>query len=96
LSAVLRTEEPRGWSERSSALGTRIHDALGTRALDIEHNGNASGPGLAAEPIVDVLVLALVLVSDVEDESPSAPALQAAGFLQRLREPGHRQGSKGR
>ena len=48
---------------------------FGTRALGIEHIGSTAVPGLAAKPIVDVLVT----VADVEDESAYAPALVAAG-----------------
>ena len=82
---VIREYDP-GWPERYSAVRARVRDALGTRALGIEHIGSTAVPGLAAKPIVDVLVT----VADVEDESAYAPALVAAGFPQRVREPGHR------
>jgi len=42
-------------------------------------------PGLAAKPILDMLVT----VSDVEDDALLEP-LQAAGYELRVREPGHR------
>jgi GrpB-like predicted nucleotidyltransferase (UPF0157 family) len=82
---VIREYDP-GWPERFSAVRSRVRDALGTRALGIEHIGSTAVPGLAAKPIVDVLVT----VADVEDEAAYAPALVAAGFPQRVREPGHR------
>jgi GrpB-like predicted nucleotidyltransferase (UPF0157 family) len=85
-AAIVIRDYDRGWPARFSALRTRIQDALGTRALGIEHIGSTSVPGLAAKPIVDVLVT----VTDVEDESAYAPALLAAAFPQRVREPGHR------
>ena len=60
----------------------RIRAALGHRALRIEHTGSTSVPGLAAKPIIDVLLV----VSDSGDEGAYAPALQAAGYVLRIRE----------
>jgi GrpB-like predicted nucleotidyltransferase (UPF0157 family) len=54
--------------------------------MRIEHIGSTAVPGLAAKPIIDVLVT----VADVEDEPRYLPALQRAGYLLRVREPGHR------
>jgi GrpB-like predicted nucleotidyltransferase (UPF0157 family) len=59
---------------------------LGASALRVEHIGSTSVPGLAAKPIVDVLVT----VQDVEDEAAFVPALEREGFVLRVREPGHR------
>ncbi|MCZ2821303.1 GrpB family protein [Modestobacter sp. VKM Ac-2977] len=85
VTIVVREYE-RGWPARFSVVRTRIRDALGARGLSIEHIGSTAVPELAAKPVVDVLVT----VADVEDESAYAPALEAAGFPQRVREPGHR------
>jgi len=74
------------WPVHFRAVRTRIRSALGARALAVEHIGSTSVPGLAAKPIVDVLVT----IADVQDELAYAPALEAAGFPQRVREPGHR------
>ncbi len=54
--------------------------------LHIEHISSTAVPGLAAKPIVDVLLTVL----DVEEEAAHAPALETAGFVLRVREPGHR------
>ena len=43
-------------------------------------------PGLAAEPIVDIVVG----IDDPDDESAFVPDLEAAGYELRVREPGHR------
>jgi hypothetical protein len=43
-------------------------------------------PGLAAKPIVDVLVA----VDDADDEPGFGPALERTGYELRVREPGHR------
>jgi GrpB-like predicted nucleotidyltransferase (UPF0157 family) len=61
----------------------RIRAALGGRAVQVEHVGSTSVPGLAAESIVDVLLA----VPDSSDEQACVPALQAAGYVLRAREP---------
>jgi GrpB-like predicted nucleotidyltransferase (UPF0157 family)/GNAT superfamily N-acetyltransferase len=74
------------WPERFDAERERIAQALGAVALRIEHVGSTAVPGLAAKPIIDVLVT----VSDVDDELSYGPALERAGFELRVREPEHR------
>jgi GrpB-like predicted nucleotidyltransferase (UPF0157 family) len=59
---------------------------LGEDALSVEHIGSTSVPGLAAKPIIDVLLT----VADVDHEAAYVPALESAGFLLRVREPAHR------
>jgi GrpB-like predicted nucleotidyltransferase (UPF0157 family) len=61
----------------------RIRTALGDRIIRIEHVGSTSVPGLAAKPIIDIL---LVLV-DTADEPAYVPDLEAAGYILRIREP---------
>lgn len=74
------------WPGRFELERERLRRALGESALRVEHIGSTSVPGLAAKPIVDVLVA----VADPEDESVTVPALTAAGYELRVREPGHR------
>jgi GrpB-like predicted nucleotidyltransferase (UPF0157 family) len=61
----------------------RIRLALGDRALRIEHTGSTSVPGLAAKPIVDIVLV----VADSADELGYVPALADAGYILRIREP---------
>ncbi len=61
----------------------RIAEALGHVALRIEHIGSTSVPGLSAKPIIDILVV----VPDSGDEPSYLPALEAAGYELRVREP---------
>jgi GrpB-like predicted nucleotidyltransferase (UPF0157 family) len=61
----------------------RIRRVLGSRALRIEHVGSTSVPGLAAKPIIDLLLV----VPDSADERAYEPALTAAGYILRIREP---------
>src|SRR3954447_14017154 len=81
---VVIAEPDPAWPRRFEAERDRIARALGDRALRIEHIGSTAVPGLAAKPIVDVLV-------EVEavDEARLAPPLEAAGYRLRVREDGH-------
>ncbi|WP_019135330.1 GrpB family protein [Cellulomonas massiliensis] len=64
----------------------RIAAALGDADVRIEHIGSTSVPGLAAKPIVDVVVG----VDDVTAEEDYLQPLLDAGYVLRVREPGHR------
>lgn len=75
-----------GWPSRFQELAGRLRQALGARALVVEHIGSTSVPGLAAKPIVDMLLA----VADVTDEAAYVPALEATGLELRVREPEHR------
>jgi GrpB-like predicted nucleotidyltransferase (UPF0157 family) len=78
--------DPR-WPARYEQERARIAQALGPLALAIEHVGSTSVAGLAAKPIVDVLVV--VAESGDDDDALRAP-LEQAGYELRVREPGHR------
>ncbi|WP_425491570.1 GrpB family protein [Kineococcus aurantiacus] len=64
----------------------RIRSALTGVDADVEHIGSTSVPGLAAKPVVDVVVA----VDDVTAEEDHLDRLLAAGYELRVREPGHR------
>jgi GrpB-like predicted nucleotidyltransferase (UPF0157 family) len=64
----------------------RIAHALRGRDVGIEHIGSTSVPGLAAKPIIDILVT----VEDITAEEDYLDALLDAGYVLRTREPGHR------
>jgi GrpB-like predicted nucleotidyltransferase (UPF0157 family) len=66
-----------------AAEATNIRRALGSRALQVEHVGSTSVPGLAAKPIVDVLLV----VADSAREADYVPVLEAAGYTLHIREP---------
>jgi len=61
----------------------RIRAALGERVLRVEHVGSTSVCRLAAKPIIDIVLV----VADAADEAAYAPALEAAGYILRIREP---------
>ena len=52
----------------------------------IHHIGSTAVLGLAAKPVIDILVA----VRDAEDEDAYVPAIEAVGVALRSREPGHR------
>ncbi len=71
------------WPQNFETHSKIIAGALGGSALRIEHIGSTSVPGLAAKPIIDILVV----VADSADESAYLPQLEAAGYVLRVREP---------
>lgn len=71
------------WPKVFGTHALKIKKALGGSALRIEHIGSTSVPGLAAKPIIDLLVV----VHDSTDESVYLPQLEAAGYVLRVREP---------
>ncbi|MDP8930884.1 MAG: GrpB family protein [Actinomycetota bacterium] len=72
--------------ERFEQERERIVLTLREVARRIEHVGSTSVPGFAAKPIIDIELS----VADVEDEASYVPPMQAAGYVLRVREPGHR------
>ena len=84
LSALieLRDYDPR-WPNLFAEHAARIRGALGDRAVRVEHAGSTSVPGLAAKPIIDVVLE----VPDSTDEAAYVEALEEAGYVLRIREP---------
>jgi GrpB-like predicted nucleotidyltransferase (UPF0157 family) len=77
------------WPLHYDELAGRIRKALGGRALQLEHVGSTSVPGLPAKPIIDIDLT----VADSSREEDYVPALEAVGFRLVIREPwwyGHR------
>jgi GrpB-like predicted nucleotidyltransferase (UPF0157 family)/predicted enzyme related to lactoylglutathione lyase len=79
---VLADHDP-AWAATADALVQDVRSALGDRALVLEHVGSTSVPGLAAKPVID-LVLA---VPDPTDEAAYVPALEGLGYTLHIREP---------
>jgi GrpB-like predicted nucleotidyltransferase (UPF0157 family) len=61
----------------------RIRAVLGERVVLLEHVGSTSVPGLAAKPVIDILLV----VPDSADEPAWLPDLEAAGYTLVIREP---------
>ncbi|HXH81259.1 GrpB family protein [Nocardioides sp.] len=81
---VLADYDP-NWPSWYRSHERRITTALGT-GVQVEHTGSTSVPGLAAKPILDILVA----VEDITAEEDYLDQLVDAGYELRVREPGHR------
>ena len=79
---VVIAEYDHQWPIRYQQQEHAIRGALGAAVL-VEHCGSTSVPGLAAKPIIDIV---LAVPSSV-DEHAYAPALAGIGYVFRLREP---------
>ncbi|WP_338145540.1 GrpB family protein [Cryobacterium lactosi] len=64
----------------------QILNALVAANVGVEHIGSTSVPGLAAKPIIDIVVT----VDDITAEEDYLDPLLVAGYELRTREPGHR------
>lgn len=74
---VIQNYDPR-WPALYEAERPRILAALGDLALEIEHVGSTAVPGLAAKPIVDIVVV----VPAREDFDAVSAALRPLGYLE--------------
>jgi GrpB-like predicted nucleotidyltransferase (UPF0157 family) len=82
---IVIAEYDAAWPQRFVEERERVRAALGRAAIRIEHIGSTAVPGLAAKPIVDVLVT----VQDPEREG-IIRSLEKVGYELRVRELGHR------
>ena len=71
------------WPLQFKREAAKIRAALGGGGLDVQHMGSTSVPGLAAKPIIDILLI----VGDSGDEPAYLPPLERAGYSLRIREP---------
>ncbi|MET8001740.1 GrpB family protein [Nonomuraea glycinis] len=74
------------WPARFEWRAAELRAILGERARLIEHIGSTAVPGLAAKPIIDIVVG----IDDPDDEPAYLPDLEAVGYDLRVREPEHR------
>jgi GrpB-like predicted nucleotidyltransferase (UPF0157 family) len=71
------------WPTWYAADESAIRTVLGDIVLQIEHTGSTSVPGLAAKPIIDILLL----IPDSATEATYVPQLEGLGYTLRIREP---------
>ena len=71
------------WPRLFAREAERIRAVLGEQVVSIEHAGSTSVPGLAAKPIIDIVLV----VPNSADEPAYVPALEAAGYILTIREP---------
>lgn len=80
---VLLADYDPAWPTTFEREAARIRSALGETVRLLEHAGSTSVPGLAAKPIIDIVLA----VPDSSDESTYVPAMEAARYVLRIREP---------
>src|SRR5579871_969563 len=83
-SPIWIAEYDPGWPRRFETAAQVIRSVLGERVLRLEHVGSTSVPGLAAKPIIDILLV----VADPADEASYLAPLERAGYRLVIREPG--------
>jgi GrpB-like predicted nucleotidyltransferase (UPF0157 family) len=71
------------WPARFGREAARLRRVLGERVLLLEHVGSTSVAGLAAKPIIDIVLA----VADSADEAAYVPDLERAGYRLVVREP---------
>lgn len=77
------TEWPRLYEREAE----RIRSVLGDQVLLLEHVGSTSVPGLAAKPVIDILLV----VADPAGEAAYIPSLERTGYRLVARHPGWHQ-----
>lgn len=82
-AAITLAEYDDAWPVLFAHEADRIRAVLGSTAIMVEHAGSTSVPGLAAKPIIDIVLA----VPNSADEAAYVPALEAAGYVLRIREP---------
>ena len=80
---VVLAEYDPAWPPLFERESTRIRGLLGDDARVVEHVGSTSVPGMAAKPVIDIVLA----VPDSADEPAYIPRLEAAGYVLRIREP---------
>lgn len=82
VPVVLREPDP-SWPAIFAADAAAIRTVLGETALAVDHVGSTSVPGLAAKPVIDILLQ----VPNSADELAYVPALEGVGYWLHIREP---------
>ena len=80
---ILLADYDPSWPALYEREAGRIRSLLGDRVRLLEHAGSTSVAGLAAKPIIDI-VLAVV---DSGDEPGYVASMEAGGYVLRIREP---------
>ena len=81
-SRILIVDYDPQWPKLFRHEAERIRAVLGSRVLQIEHTGSTSVPGLAAKPIIDMILA----VTDSADEDTYVPELNGIGYQVHIRE----------
>jgi GrpB-like predicted nucleotidyltransferase (UPF0157 family) len=80
---IFLAEYDPAWATTYERLAGAIREALGDTAVEVEHVGSTSVPGLDAKPIIDIDLI----VPDTTDEASYVGRLEGLGYEFILREP---------
>lgn len=80
---IVLVEYDAKWPKLFAREACRIQASLAGLAIRVEHVGSTSVPGLAAKPIIDIVLV----VPDSSDEPAYVPPLESAGYVLHIREP---------
>jgi GrpB-like predicted nucleotidyltransferase (UPF0157 family) len=80
---ILIVDYDPSWPEVFRREADKIRQVLGTQALQIEHTGSTSVPGLTAKPVIDILLV----VVDSANEGGYVAAVESLGYRLSIREP---------
>jgi GrpB-like predicted nucleotidyltransferase (UPF0157 family) len=70
------------WPACYERVAADLRAALGDTAIEVEHVGSTSVPGLSAKNVIDIVLT----VPDPRDEDSYRPALLALGYVHTVRE----------
>ncbi|TFC96752.1 GrpB family protein [Cryobacterium breve] len=68
------------WPAKAASMAHKIQGSLGPAALSVEHIGSTSVSGLAAKPVIDMLLV----VADIDDEESYLVPLESIGLRLRV------------
>jgi GrpB-like predicted nucleotidyltransferase (UPF0157 family) len=80
---IVLVEYDAKWPKLFAREACCIRASLAGLAIRVEHVGSTSVPGLAAKPIIDIVLV----VPDSADEPSYVRALESAGYVLHIREP---------
>ncbi|MBV8264378.1 MAG: GrpB family protein, partial [Candidatus Eremiobacteraeota bacterium] len=80
---IVLSEYDPAWPQAFAAEAANIRRVLGDRVRMLEHVGSTSVPGLAAKPVIDIVLT----VDNAADETAYVPDMETAGYVLRIREP---------
>ncbi len=81
-NTITLVEYDPAWPKLFEREANRIRSVLGEKALQVEHVGSTSVPGLCAKPIIDIMLV----VENSADEASYVPDLEAVGYKLHIRD----------
>ena len=75
--AVRLLPHNRRWAELAEQEAARIRDAAGPAVIDVHHVGSTAIPGIAAKPILDLIVVS----SSLAEFEMARPQIEALGYV---------------